>query len=307
MVAAVGCWRQHMDGSDGPASGGAAAVAPAAGGVGLAAGSSASGSDGPASGGAAAAAPAAGGVGLAAGSSASGSERPAFGGAAATALAADGVGLAAGSFAVLADRHTRRWHARQVDPWDHGYHTFRFSKQARTARIDLQQGEWSKELLEQEVKNHPQIYAFERVSGKSWHEHSASGESRHECDTDYRCHMEGDYVITIGYSRFKDRAGCTHGWVLFGKDCRQAEQKVAAVVTMLNCMGFEAPALITVPPSLAPPPQAQPATGGVLSAPALAPASFSGRPTGLLDSLEHAQMQVVLAASEAEARAPPVN
>ena len=52
-------------GSHGPASVGAAAVAPAAGGVGLVAGSSASGSDGPASGGAAAAAPAAGGVGLA--------------------------------------------------------------------------------------------------------------------------------------------------------------------------------------------------------------------------------------------------
>ena len=50
-------------GSHGPASVGAAAVAPAAGGVGLVAGSSASGSDGPASGGAAAAAPAAGGVG----------------------------------------------------------------------------------------------------------------------------------------------------------------------------------------------------------------------------------------------------
>ena len=56
--------------------------------------------------------------------------------------------------------------------------------------------------------------------------------------------MEGDYYITVGYSRVKDKANGTHGWVIFGTGCKSVPRKIEAVVTMLNLMGFEAPAEI---------------------------------------------------------------
>ena len=60
--------------------------------------------------------------------------------------------------------------------------------------------------------------------------------------------MQGNYFITIGYSRFKDRAGETHGWVMFGRGCTSVEQKIEACIVMLNILGFEAPAEITPAP-----------------------------------------------------------
>ena len=56
--------------------------------------------------------------------------------------------------------------------------------------------------------------------------------------------MKGNYKITVGYSRYKDKGNGTHGWVMFGTGCNSVTWKIEAVVTMLNLMGFEAPAQI---------------------------------------------------------------
>ena len=60
--------------------------------------------------------------------------------------------------------------------------------------------------------------------------------------------MKGKFFITIGYSRCKGRLGKTHGWVMFGTACVTDERRMQAVITMLNVMGFEAPAEITPAP-----------------------------------------------------------
>ena len=61
-----------------------------------------------------------------------------------------------------------------------------------------------------------------------------------------RCHMQGNFFITIGYSRYKDKQNETHGWVMFGHRCVADQRKIQAVVAML-VMGFEAPEEITPP------------------------------------------------------------
>ena len=67
---------------------------------------------------------------------------------------------------------------------------------------------------------------------------------KHECDTNFHCQMDDNYKIVVGYSRYKDKGNVSHGWVSFGKGCDSLERQIEAVVTMLNLMGFEAPAQI---------------------------------------------------------------
>ena len=54
--------------------------------------------------------------------------------------------------------------------------------------------------------------------------------------------MRGSYFITVGYSR-QDNGMGTYGG-MFGTGRKSVSQKIEAVVTMLNLMGFEAPAQI---------------------------------------------------------------
>ena len=60
--------------------------------------------------------------------------------------------------------------------------------------------------------------------------------------------MQGDFWITLGYSRYKGKQNETHGWVMFGQGCVTDQHKIQAVITMLNVMGFEAPEEITPAP-----------------------------------------------------------
>ena len=94
--------------------------------------------------------------------------------------------------------------------------------------------------MEKEVCTHPQVMSCTRLEGKTKHSLAAHHESLFNCKVDLESddrHIE--YTVTVGYSRFKDKAGWTHGWVMFGKGCTSMESRVEGVVLMLNVCGFE--------------------------------------------------------------------
>ena len=117
-------------------------------------------------------------------------------------------------------------------------------------------------LLLEELENRPLIFSLVGIPAGLWR-HPPAAPDQHECDTNYRrhvskfvqntegvtcmCHMQGNYFITVGHSRYQDKNMGTYGWVMFGTGCKSVSQKIEAVVTMLNLMGFEAPAEIAVP------------------------------------------------------------
>ena len=144
------------------------------------------------------------------------------------------------SYSVLADGETRRRIAIQVAPWDPKHTGFRYTKSAQGARVDMKRGEWNKDLLKAEVDNHPEIESWVPDSNKLIN----SKAEKHECDTNFHCVMQDNYKILVGYSRYKDKGNVSHGWVTFCKGCDSPARQIQAVVTMLNLMGFEAPAQI---------------------------------------------------------------
>ena len=116
-------------------------------------------------------------------SSSTGWNQPATGGARDSQPASGGAPASGGSYAVMADGVTRRWAATQCEPWESGYHKFHYTKAVQGARIDMMVGEWNKQLLEEELENHPLIISFVGNSRKLIN----SSPDAHECDTNYRC------------------------------------------------------------------------------------------------------------------------
>ena len=152
------------------------------------------------------------------------------------------------SYSVLADGETRRRIAIQVAPWDPKHQGFHYWKpddfgNVRGARVDMKRGEWNKDLLKAEVDNHQEIESCDEDSSKLIN----SKAEKHECDTNFHCVMRGNYKIVVGYSRYNDKGNVSHGWVTFAKGCDTPARQIQAVVTMLNLMGFEAPARIDPP------------------------------------------------------------
>ena len=155
-----------------------------------------------------------------------------------------------------------RWAATQCLPWESAHHAFHYTKMAAGAQIDMGIDEWNNMLLLEELKKHPLILSFVGIPAGLWRRPPAAPD-QHECDTNYRCHvsklvqntegvtcrchMQGNYFITVGYSHYQDKSMGTYGWVMFGTGCKSVSQKIEAVVTMLNLMGFEAPAEIAAP------------------------------------------------------------
>ena len=86
----------------------------------------------------------------------------------------------------------------------------------------MAKGEWNKEWFVKELESHPMIMSFVGNANKLLDTVS----EQHECDTNYRCHMQGNFFINFGYSRYTGAPGATHGWVMFGQGCTSAEQKV---------------------------------------------------------------------------------
>ena len=69
--------------------------------------------------------------------------------------------------------------------------------------------------------------------------------ANHESDTNYYCTFarpaSGGYswAALIGYTRHKDPVGNTHGWVHFGKGCKELSKEKATLAVFLECFGFE--------------------------------------------------------------------
>ena len=102
---------------------------------------------------------------------ASGGSQPAFGGG-----------------GTLADGVTPRSTARQCEPWESGYHMFRYTKMAQGlgtqgARAEMKRGEWNNGLIEAELAEHPLIRGICRMCNKL----TNSAAHLHECDTHYVC------------------------------------------------------------------------------------------------------------------------
>ena len=59
------------------------------------------------------------------------------------------------------------------------------------------------------------------------------------------------FTLTMGYSRYKDRAGTTHAWIAFGELCSSPWQKELGVDLLLNLVGYRCVygSSATAPPS----------------------------------------------------------
>ena len=95
----------------------------------------------------------------------------ASGGAPSSQPASGGSQPASGGGGTLADGVTPRLRTRQCEPWESGYHTFRYTKVAQGlaqgARVDMKSGDWNTGLMEAELLAHPQINRTHQTSNNS--------------------------------------------------------------------------------------------------------------------------------------------
>ena len=113
-------------------------------------------------------------------------------------------------------------------------HCWSFTKKEKGARVDMRVGDWDKEQFEAEVQAHDDIISHSAMQNKL----KNTRPERHECDTNFYLHLEGNFFACVGNSRHKDSPGKTHGWIQFGSGCNSEDRKLRAVKVLLNCMGF---------------------------------------------------------------------
>ena len=182
----------------------------------------------------------------------------------------------------------------------------------------MSKGDWHHSFVEDEAWAHPQTRDVKRLTGKTKHSLPRDHEGIFNC----YCTLladdgETEFNVTVGYSRFQDPQGWTHGWVQFGKNCSTTETRVQGLVFMLHLCGFEAPGQIYVnvsasgelqdairvqhtfrhtairgrlpPPPRRPPPrpEEEPASGGSKPCPPKAPVKLQGAqlPPGLVEQM----------------------
>ena len=160
--------------------------------------------------------------------------------------------LAPGSFSTLSDRRTPLKQSHQIDGnAQRQQSAFRWTKNQQGVRVEMQAGEWDVQRMETEVVNHPQTLSACRLEGKTKNSQASDHESAYNVKVQVRDENDPfkQFTVTVGYSRFKDPEGATHGWAMFGAGCKEMEQKVQAVVFLLNVCGFEAPKRILYDPA----------------------------------------------------------
>ena len=123
----------------------------------------------------------------------------------------------------------------EVKPFEtENMHCWSFTKCEQGARVEMMIGDWNKEQFQAGVQSHDDIIGHRAMQNKLKNTRSQD----HECDTNWRLHLEGNFFATMGYSRYRDPKGRAHGWVMFGEGCKAEDRKLLAVKVMLNCMGF---------------------------------------------------------------------
>ena len=160
--------------------------------------------------------------------------------------------LAPGSFSTLSDRRTPLKQSHQIDGnAQRQQSAFRWTKNQQGVRVEMQAGEWDVQRMETEVVNHPQTLSACRLEGKTKNSQASDHESAYNVKVQVRDENDPfkQFTVTVGYSRFKDPEGKTHGWAMFGAGCKEMEQKVQGVVFLLNVCGFEAPKRILYDPA----------------------------------------------------------
>ena len=135
---------------------------------------------------------------------------------------------------------------KEGKPWERELHCWSWTNTGFGARVELKSGEWNHMWLAHELCHHGMVMSATPMQGKLKH----TKPSDHESDTNYYCWLTDmpasgggwaptGWAATMGYSRFKDKLGCTHGWVQFGKGCNTQRKRVATVAVFLECFGFE--------------------------------------------------------------------
>ena len=99
-----------------------------------------------------------------------------------------GIGPAPGGRTVVSGMPRRP--ALCKDPWDTATCCWSFTKGEAGARVEMKKGDWDKEQLYAEVQSHDDIIAHEAMQNKLKHSKS----SDHECDTNFKLHLEGNFL-----------------------------------------------------------------------------------------------------------------
>jgi hypothetical protein len=165
----------------------------------------------------------------------------------------------------------------ECSPFDRKHHQWSWTKNRQGARVEFKSDEWHHKFLAHELCQHGLVMSVEPQQNKL----KNSKTSDHESDTNYKCWLaepmpasggkgkgwpasRGGWGATMGYSRFKDKAGQTHGWVQFGKKCVEERQKRVTIAVFLECFGFEPDSIeyAIVPPQTQWRPK-EPASGGI--------------------------------------------
>ncbi len=165
----------------------------------------------------------------------------------------------------------------QGAPFSRELHKWSWTKARAGARVECKRGEWHHKWLAHELCNHGMVMSVEPQQNKLKNSSAAD----HESDTNYRCTFAGagmqhGWAALMGYSRFRDKGGHTHGWVQFGKGCTHEREKDATMAVFLECFGFDPDSVesATLPPHTHWRPKAQPpASGGMQQEQAQQPAS----------------------------------
>ena len=122
-------------------------------------------------------------------------------------------------------------------------HQWSWTKAKQGARVEMRAGDWNQKWLAYELFRHGMVVSIKAVRGKL----KNSKKSDHESDTNFYCWLTaepasggsrlsqpasgssgpaaGGWAATMGYSRFKDDPGRTHGWVQFGRYCNSDDKK----------------------------------------------------------------------------------
>ena len=91
------------------------------------------------------------------------------------------------------------------------------------------------------LETHPLAVGSDGFKNFLWLEgkvNSQSSADDHESVYNVKFTTTLGFTLTMGYSRYKDRAGTTHAWIAFGELCSSRWQKELGVDLLLNLVGY---------------------------------------------------------------------